>query len=610
LKQSRIHDNSDLAVINIDDSTVFADTFNETTRTTSQLIVDTGFITQDKLDELIGHYDIFKGEWTPDEAGIMLDDCVVFCPISVYTAYPLPLPPKEYDPSYRPERLVIQRIPKDVFAVSEAMNAGIDKELLHISLLTVGVGLIGMILVMIIVYFVSRALTRPLLWIKRVAWSIVNHASDDRSRTSIGLNGDPENAPHTRWVPKTEISELVSEFRMMIKGFSGGKGASTIAHGVLHEIPNHLTWQSDYQQLYNYSSKPKPPSKESVRRTTVSVSSSDTSGDGSVELNDRGRVCLDTLNDVEESNDAKQSEGVLNALSIVPAPSKKNVGRNNMFLSPSNQTQQGIKHRLATNRAPAHRSALFWWILGLIVLPLVLTNITIGLIASGKVTATVENWLQKTSDESLSLELKALKSTAILKSTLARIRLSDVVRDLHLATRFAGWLLFDGVIRSSAFAYVEQGTQECRAYADGDTCPFFKDRVCDCRWEDPHPFPCTDVNYTDPRTLQKQFFMCQARDADNATGARLKAESFNPLLGIDNSPNNTLWWDDVNNLPGAEKASAVSGAETTYDRLRVSSAMAVITIPIYNYATVLSQPKNDLLTAVAFQADGMLTGYR
>jgi len=126
-------------------------------------------------------------------------------------------------------------------------------------------------------------------------------------------------------------------------------------------------------------------------------------------------------------------------------------------------------------------------------------------------------------------------------------------------------------------------------------------------WEDLNEklVPCVD-NYTDPRRLQNRFFIGQKRDFDAQTGNRGKAVSLG-RPGIDVSPETTLWWDNVNDVPGAEKGVNASGYDTMYDRLRVSSAMSIVEIPVYNYATNVQRSKHDLGTFIAFQADGIVS---
>jgi hypothetical protein len=100
--------------------------------------------------------------------------------------------------------------------------------------------------------------------------------------------------------------------------------------------------------------------------------------------------------------------------------------------------------------------------------------------------------------------------------------------------------------------------------------------------------------------------MSQALDFDPVTGNRNASTSF-PRL--DYSSATTSWWNNTSEMPGANKGANASGYETSYDRVRVSSAMGIAAMPIYNYAPSLGRANTDLGTYTAFDADGMFTGY-
>lgn len=118
--------------------------------------------------------------------------------------------------------------------------------------------------------------------------------------------------------------------------------------------------------------------------------------------------------------------------------------------------------------------SFFLWILFLIVAPLVLTSFSICFIVSYKIDASVNSWVSDAAEFSVVIEKEALRSATQLKATQACILINSVVRDLHIITRVAGWLLLGGLSRSESFTFVEQATQERRNFApnSGDTCPF------------------------------------------------------------------------------------------------------------------------------------------
>lgn len=593
LQKSKIHQASDLSIVRYSDNTVLVDTLGS--NDSSLLVTDTGLITKENLEKLRATID-FRNNLTPEEIQKTLVNNVVVCKTDgLYAAYPLPPPPPN-NTDYEPRYLVIHAISNEVFAKCDSIKNKIDDEVLQISLLTFLTAAVGMLLIFAIVFFVSRGLTQPLLWIKRTAWGIVNHA-DERSDNSIRLADD--DIPKA-WLPSTEISELVVEFRKMIHCFSG-EGPATIAGPVLFEISNKLTWQSDYMQIYSRSSAP------TEKKTVLGLAQDDevTSDNATADI-----LGTDTPLKVQ----GKTESDAVHVASIVPAPPKQNYGMNILHASKDFEFKKGLRNQFGNRKMLAYRSALFWWILLLIVVPLVLTNVVICWIVSSHINETVDQWIDVAADESQQLELFALSSAASLKATEAQMNVNEVTRDLHVMTRFAGWLFFDGVSRSDAFPRMEEdAAQQCRGYEPGgaEQCPFFSDfekAPCACEWKDLNQVACTDVNFTDPRSLQELFFICQARDYDNVTGTRDDASSFG-LAGVDDSPNATIWWNDVEKVPGAQKGSKASGFGTTYDRIRVSSAMAVVDVPIYNYGNSMKEPKNVLATYVAFQGDGMLTGY-
>jgi HAMP domain-containing protein len=595
LHKSRIHEESDLSIVRYDDNTVFADTIADTD--TFANVTETGLLSMENLEKLRDTVD-YSGNLSHAELMEALEKNVVLGSTAMYTVHPLPIQPKNYDPSYEPKFLVIHAISNNVFAKSEHIKNEIEDDVQWISLESFAIAAIGLALIFVVLWFVSRALTQPLLWMERVAWGIVNHA-DERSINSMTLADYGEPIATGRCVPSTEISELVREFGSMIKGFSGD-GSATVAHGVLYEIRNQFTWQSDYQQIYSLSSS--ATDKKSVRWPPSADEDEDVLGESTVGEKDVVAV---------ESNQEPHAAVVV---PIVPAPPKQNLGVNILRVSKDIEFEKGLRDQFAGRKLRPYRSSLFWWILLLIVVPLVLTNAVICWIVSFQILEKVSLWIHDTADESLELELAALHSVAVLKSTQAQLTINEVVRDLHVMTRLAGWLFFDGIARSDAFTHMEEkAAQECRGYVADDStriCPFFNDferAPCACEWEDLNAVACTDVNYTDARTLQERFFVCQAQDYDKVTGNRDDASSFGP--GVQDSPNTTLWWDDVDKVPGAEKGRSASGFETTYDRIRVSSAISVVEIPIYNYVTRSNYSKYALSTYIAFQADGMVTGY-
>ena len=261
--------------------------------------------------------------------------------------------------------------------------------------------------------------------------------------------------------------------------------------------------------------------------------------------------------------------------------------------------------RSSINRNRIFRSPLFCWIMGLIVVPVLLTMASICTTVTVNVTIVLPSWLEKAQKASEDLEVEYVTVAAVSHAALTEKIFVPPIGDLHLLTRIAGWLMFGGVNQSASFTDMNQGTEKCKTFPDDDSCGFFLDperASCDCRWEDPFATACQ--NYTNWRMHQKPYYACQAHDADPGTGAR-NTTSF-PL--VDYSPNTTLWWNDTTKMPGYSNFTLVQGYATVFDRTRVMSAMAAVIVPLYNYLIGSTREKH-LGIYIGFAADGMLAGY-
>lgn len=593
-------DGINMVVAKYGDNTIFADS-RKGLMMANMHVAESGFISTDNLESLLNAVN-YSIAWTPSGLQRTLEENVVFGDSVMYTAYPVPLPPREYDPSfsYKPYYWVLYSINYNVFKVSEDVDDAIQREVRQMMAISVIMGIVGMALTYLILRVVSKRLTDPLLWIQHVAWSIVNH--DERGPSELFvLSDDDSDAPgrHRKWAPATELTELVREFRVMIQGFSG-KGPAKLAKPEIFEIPNQLTWQSVYQQLYARSTR------AIDERRLVRIPPGNRSSTSAVGISSSSLV------EDEESEVA----GVGDTCQIIPAPPMKNRDPNVKIASL--RGEDALFHNL-DGKIQTCRSSLFWWVFILVALPLICTNVMICALISSHTLEIVGDWTRAVGDHSQELEVKALNTSATLKATQVSMAISGVVRDLYLMTRVAGWLFFGGIPRSDSFTQLESAANECRGYDWENRCPVYNDferTPCDCSWEDlsdPLHNKCRWVNGTagGSRSLQKLFFFCQAEDADETTGSRVKASSF--LDGSRNaskSPETTMFWDEIDVVPGAFKGSGAAGFETTYDRIRVSSAMAVAEIPLCNYATVIGKSKHFIASYTAFDSDGMMTGYR
>ena len=602
LNESRLNkETSDMAIVQYEDSTVFADTMGASNLDPLPKIYETDFISEENYNLTTSPLDtLFNRKWNPGDLQQAYEKTVVVCQerSRVYSAVPLPPPPTEYDPEYRPRFIVINSVSLEVFNAVDEMDEQIEEDFVGIVVASLCLGIFGMVIVLFIVWYVSRILTRPLLWIDNIAWSILNH-KDHRALDSLRVADDDK---RLNAIPctKTEITKLVIEFRSLMNCFSG-TGTSTVAESNRAEIPNEMTWRSDFKQLYSV-----PAIKKLTRAPTTGT-------------NNTNKTDAETLSDPLSKKPQKPSILARNednapsdsrpVPAVVPAPMKKNQGRNITGQSGHLNRKNELENEFSPSHVRAYRSSLFWWILVLIALPLVLMNGLICGIVSYKMVKTVPKWVDIVEESSLELEKTALNVTAVVKASVAGLVMQDLVRDLHLVTRMAGWLLFGGVQRSVSLIDMDEATEDCKNYPRDLSCPFFNSgrAVCDCDWNDITGIQCTEFSdKAESRALQLRHWHTQARDADPVTGNRPSAESYPEF---DNRPNATLWWNRTEALPGREKGSTASGIETAYDRIRATSGMAVVDIPVANYANALRRQRQDLGTYVGFDADGTLTGY-
>lgn len=161
-------------------------------------------------------------------------------------------------------------------------------------------------------------------------------------------------------------------------------------------------------------------------------------------------------------------------------------------------------------------------------------------------------------------------------------------------------------------AELQEVVEDCKHYpADDESCPFFFSNrtFCDCKWNDIYvqmgARDCDNFE-SDTRETQRMFWMVKAVDFDPETGNRQNISTF---PNHSTSPNLTAWWDSVDELPGSWKGRNASGYETAYDRIRVSSALSVATVAMYNYPAHLRRNRHDLGSFAGFEGDGGIMGY-
>lgn len=490
----------------------------------------------------------------------------------------------------------------------------------------------------------------------------------EQSLSRESIFGNPNDST-VRCSPDTEITELVEEFQHMIRGFSGAGKSSTVAKSTAHEIRNTLTWQSDFQHLYKKARGGAEVYHSAIQgfdmeKTTIieednidqsadvqkDHTNSDKGGVGAFAVQVADIMVKEKVLSPKSEKEAGTSECLfrstrrqhgdspelsvsmttgkeanvkpdfIRALSATtgttstmmtqsPNEGWKNEGRN---LNPPRFAKKDHQDVEGSSFIP-FQSPLFRWILVLIVIPMIVTNIVILAAVSIRITAVLPQWLNHVETASFIIQLDDVSVASKFASIYAEAVMATPVRDLFVFNRVAGWL-FTGAIERNTEALVEMGSgsEECKAYAED--CPWyddpFKNAPCDCSWEVSHK-PTKDNRCfrieDDTRHMQRLFFGGQQHDADPVTGAR-NSTSY-PF--VDASAEDTSWWYDQTSVPGAYKKENASGYETTYDRLSVFSALSVMIFPLYNYRLALESPQDHafLGTFFGFESDGMLAGW-
>ena len=548
-----------------------------------QIIYESDFIDEATFLELRDALD-FTGVWDSSDMKRQIEENVVISGSRLFTLNPLPPIPMEYDPAYFPKFLVIHSISESTFTEVISLEQDVTEDIHTLIVFIVVVGGAGTILLLGILWKVTEMLTLPLQWMERVSQSIMEVKLSGESNVDTSCGNVHE---RSQSCCRTEVHELVLEFQSMIRNFSG-PGASQVVHPRSREIKNQIIHLAKMQSFC----PAEPPE-------------------------DRNQIPSGTQLE-REINRGKNHTGA----SIRSRRNSSGCKQFNEGMNVKTDTERMPK-KIASRPPEVAKSSLFRWILVLLVVPLVITNMTIAIVVTTQIGSEVPTWVDEASQYAIGLERDAIQNTASRKAALAQVSLATSIRDNYLYTRVAGWLAFGGLKRTSSFTKIHETTEECKWYnphgtgegnangvVDGQ-CPFFEtaSAVCACEWQVliPSVSECTvfgPESYT--RDLPERFFFAQARDADPITGKRMSSSSFPEF---DYSPETTLWWNDISVLPGSEKGANASGYETSYDRVRVMSPLAVVEFPIHNYAASAGLSQRILSTMVAFETDGLCTGY-
>jgi HAMP domain-containing protein len=283
LNNSKLENSSFLSIVRYDTGIVISDTNDSVANDTSLHVSDTGIV-MEKTFAAFQEAVNFSAPWTGASVEAAYQSLLLECRSGPTIAYPLPLPPDEYDPNYKPIFLLINAIGNDVFDVITEMDKTISDDVARIIICSVSLGFLGFLVLLLIVWCVSRMLTRPLRWMDETTQKIIatdaqredivtmiasdSDQNEDGDESSASPYQNSASAAILRCSPRSEVNELVEEFRLMIQNFSGS-GPASVAETTLEEIKNNLTWHSEFHQLYSHQHESSPSPSRPLATTVL-----------------------------------------------------------------------------------------------------------------------------------------------------------------------------------------------------------------------------------------------------------------------------------------------------------------------------------------------------
>ena len=467
-------------------------------------------------------------------------------------------------------------------------------------------------------------LVKPLRWMQKVSGMIIANAGNaGGGDLRQGLLEELDSRDTTQCcAPRTEVTKLLRAFESMIREFSG-EGAADVAGQAVNEVRNTFEWRRMYEDIYPWETMDENggklpgtgiPRQLSITNTTVTkedfedelTTDSTMRTQGSFLSSIRSAISDSKYSPTIESALTKGSSlltsvresvvavgtkyGVMKEAEeeIVDGPPRVNRGENIVH-----ETEDGIDDFFDGVTAGEH-SWLFWWTTLLVGTPILVTAILVSISVANDTTDKVPIWLNEVKERSYVIESESIITANKARAFFGDEVMARFVRDLHIYSRLAGWLLFGAVKRANSFTDAFSGCNECKNYEkqiNGGTCPFFADpnkNVCDCEWGESRDLPCTNFPNdlfpltTNTRPFQQRFMEGQRDDID-VNGTRMSS-SF-PSVGV--HPSASAWWsydpEGLQEMPGSSKGNSAGGYATTYDRVRVSSAMGPAEFAIYNY---------------------------
>ena len=546
--KTREQDVSSLIVYN-EEGNIIASTSNESTTKTKTPIYEAGMgLTKATYSKLFNLID-FNSTWDPIDVKKKYENFRNDDSIYSVSIQPIPLIPEDFDESYRPSFFFVGSFNKEE-SVKRIMNIedGVESRMLSITRSSTILGAVGIIFAIIIIFVMAYILTSPLTNMNRVAADIADSFGDLKKEDEIRQTGDVLVIP--RCTPKTELTDVVCEFNKMVTTFSGSSEAKTEKHKddcILNNFPARNDLMKIYENRNNKLFKYNPTGEHMISSASY------------------------------------------------------------LHLGPNHNFSAVITENIETNdilRSKSRKwSPLFFWILLLIVTPLFFIPVAISAVAMRSLINEYEGIKMEVQTLYLSIFKEQTWATTQLRSEYVSLLTEKAIDDLSIFSRYSGWLLFGSVNRSNSFTRVSSAMDECKTFSsDFSQCNLAKtEYVCDCRWQE-RGYEDTCTNFTESiRHREVNYWMAEV--SETGTGDRNSTDFPNSSI----SPETTNWWKDPMSVPGFQKGSSASGYNTTYDRLRVMSAVPIFQT-LQNYRSGAS-PQATLKVAIAFEADGMFFLY-
>ena len=497
----------------------------------------------------------FSEPWNPAEASKQFETTLFDSGEYIISAYPLPPIPEEFDPLYRPQYFVTFSLPKSegLAARIDYVEQELDDRVHGIIIFAVIVGVAGIVLITFLIFATASWFVEPLKWMHAVGDQVVGTFGE-----TLDTNIDYERKSTSLCLPKTELDPLTEEFSKMVSRFSGEGTAKVIRAKEMEKI-NLFDLSEEFAGLYQSRN-----SKDFAFQ----------------------------YSNPEQFEDS--------------SPQRRHLGPNTQQ-SPTMSSPDAEKANHGYDGKPI-KSPLFHWMIGLIVIPTLVITVVISAVVLWQISDKLPGVVAPSQIEYESLRESYRSVLAKLLATKASAATERAAGDNHLLLRFSGWLLFAGMGMSESFTEVIEGAEECKTASSAATCTWKSNKPCDCAWNDFHvrdqEGTCTTYPPGASRYDQKLYFEAQSQDAE-PDGA-YRSTTF-PSVAY--SPNSTAWWDDnITLLPqNPEKKNPNTNYGSTYDRVRIVSALSAVMVPIYNYAKSNDKPLGLFLS---YEADGMIAGYR